>query len=111
MLSEPDQKTVPITEFKAKCLALIDEMNHTRECIVITRHGHPVARVAPPTPEVGGLCGLYAGVLVDMEPESLGYTEAEWDEAMADWEANQNWWLPGPGGADTPAEASGPGTS
>jgi prevent-host-death family protein len=43
---------VPISEFKAKCLALLEQVRTTREPIRITRHGKPVAEVVPPTPTV-----------------------------------------------------------
>jgi prevent-host-death family protein len=41
---------VPISEFKAKCLALLEEVRKTRKPIRITRHGKPVAEVVPPVP-------------------------------------------------------------
>ena len=41
-------RTVTATEFKARCLALIDEIADTGETIVVTRHGKPVAQLAPP---------------------------------------------------------------
>ena len=40
---------VSATEFKAKCLALLDEVRETGELIVITKHGKPVAQVSPAT--------------------------------------------------------------
>jgi prevent-host-death family protein len=40
---------VTISEFKAKCLALLEEVRRTRKPIRITRHGKPVAEVVPPT--------------------------------------------------------------
>ena len=41
---------IPISEFKAKCLALLEEVRTTRQHIRITRHGKPVAEVIPPAP-------------------------------------------------------------
>ena len=35
------------SEFKAKCLALMDEVAATGETIVITKRGRPVARMEP----------------------------------------------------------------
>ena len=35
------------TEFKAKCLKLMDEMSKTREPIIVTKRGRPVAMVTP----------------------------------------------------------------
>jgi len=44
-------KEVAISEFKAKCLALIDQVQKTKKPIVITRFGKPVAEVFPPSPK------------------------------------------------------------
>lgn len=41
-------RTVTATEFKARCLALIDEIGESGETIVVTRRGRPVAQLAPP---------------------------------------------------------------
>ena len=38
---------VSATEFKAKCAALLEEIEQTRETITITRRGQPVAVVGP----------------------------------------------------------------
>lgn len=43
---------VPISEFKAKCLALLEKVRRTRQPIRITRHGKPVAEVVPSEPPV-----------------------------------------------------------
>ena len=40
---------VSISEFKAKCLALLEQVNKTKKPLRITRHGKPVAEVVPPT--------------------------------------------------------------
>ena len=40
-------KTIEASEFKAKCLALLDEVARTGECFVITKHGKPVAKLVP----------------------------------------------------------------
>jgi prevent-host-death family protein len=39
--------TVQISEFKAKCLALVDEVASTGEVLVVTKNGKPVAEVRP----------------------------------------------------------------
>jgi prevent-host-death family protein len=41
---------VAISEFKVKCLALLEQVRRTRQPIRITRHGKPVAEVVPPLP-------------------------------------------------------------
>ena len=38
---------VPISQFKAKCLALLERVRKTKRAIRITRHGKPVADVVP----------------------------------------------------------------
>lgn len=38
-------KTISATEFKAKCLRFLDEVQHTGEDLVISKRGKPVARV------------------------------------------------------------------
>ncbi len=40
-------RTVAISEFKAKCLALLEQVQKTRKPIRITRFGKPVAEVVP----------------------------------------------------------------
>jgi prevent-host-death family protein len=44
-------KEVAISEFKAKCLGLLEEVRKTRRPIRVTRFGKPVAEVVPPAPE------------------------------------------------------------
>ena len=40
-------RTIKASEFKAKCLKLMDEVAETGEEIVITKNGRPVSRLAP----------------------------------------------------------------
>jgi prevent-host-death family protein len=44
-------KEIAISEFKAKCLGILEEVRKTRKPIRITRFGKPVAEVIPPSPE------------------------------------------------------------
>ncbi len=41
---------ITVTQFKAKCLRLIEQVERGGETVVITRHGHAAARLVP----VGG---------------------------------------------------------
>lgn len=43
-------REINISEFKAKCLALLDQVGKTKQPIRITRRGVPVAEVVPPSP-------------------------------------------------------------
>lgn len=54
---------VGATEFKATCLQLMDRVARTRETVVITKHGRPVARLVPPESEVPALFGCMAGTV------------------------------------------------
>src|SRR5258707_61550 len=38
---------IAISEFKAKCLAVIDEVNKTKKSVIITRRGQPIAELIP----------------------------------------------------------------
>jgi prevent-host-death family protein len=54
---------VAISEFKAKCLALLERVRKTKRPIRVTRFGKPIADVVPPAPTVdsgdwlGGMAG------------------------------------------------------
>jgi prevent-host-death family protein len=41
---------IAISEFKAKCLALLEQVRKTKNPIRVTRFGKPVAEVVPPSP-------------------------------------------------------------
>jgi prevent-host-death family protein len=42
-------KEIAISEFKAKCLSLLDQVQKTKRPIRVTRFGKPVAEVIPPS--------------------------------------------------------------
>jgi len=42
-------KEVDISEFTAKCLAILDEVQNTKQPIRVTRAGKPIAEVGPPS--------------------------------------------------------------
>jgi prevent-host-death family protein len=42
------------TEFKAKCLAILDEVARTGESVVIRKRGRPVAQLVPATGDEAG---------------------------------------------------------
>lgn len=39
------RRTISAAEFKARCLALLDEVSATKETVVVTKRGKPVAKV------------------------------------------------------------------
>jgi len=54
-------KTIPAGTFKTNCLALMDEVKARRETIVITKHGHPVAKLVPVHSDADEIFGFFAG--------------------------------------------------
>ncbi len=54
-------KTVKASEFKAKCLKLVDQVAETGETLVITKNGRPVAQLAPVASKPSTLFGLHKG--------------------------------------------------
>ena len=40
-------QTVPISEFKARCLAMLEEVEKTGECLTIVKRGKPIALISP----------------------------------------------------------------
>jgi antitoxin (DNA-binding transcriptional repressor) of toxin-antitoxin stability system len=54
--------TIQASEFKAKCLALMDQVARTGEIVVITKNGRPVAELrAHRPPRAASLVGLHKG--------------------------------------------------
>lgn len=43
-------KEFAISQFKAECLALLDQVQKTKKPIRVTRFGKPIAEVIPPSP-------------------------------------------------------------
>jgi prevent-host-death family protein len=48
-----NMKEVAISEFKAKCLALLEQVRQTKKPLRVTRFGKPVAEIVPPSPDAG----------------------------------------------------------
>jgi len=46
-------KEINASEFKAKCLAIIDEVAQTGQTVTILKRGKPVARLVPSVPQRG----------------------------------------------------------
>ena len=72
------------TEFKAKCLKLVDEVAQTREPIVITKRGKPVAQVVPieeetPTSHFGYMAGT-----IEITGDIISPIEEEWSVLTGD---------------------------
>ena len=69
---------IKASEFKAKCLKLLDEVAETGEPIIVTKNGKPVARLEPhqlATPR--SLFGILKGQIEFVDPDDDLST---WDE-------------------------------
>lgn len=69
--------TIQASEFKARCLALMDQVARTGETILVTKNGRPVAELRPHRPpRIPSPLGLHKGqtvILGDiMEPLDAG---------------------------------------
>ncbi|MFZ1132013.1 MAG: type II toxin-antitoxin system Phd/YefM family antitoxin [Terriglobales bacterium] len=54
-------KKIAAGEFKARCLALMEDVRATRQPIVITKRGKPVAKLVPAGPEKDEWIGRLKG--------------------------------------------------
>jgi prevent-host-death family protein len=54
-------KTIPAGAFKARCLAIMDEVASKREAVVITKRGKPVAKLVPVEKEKDDIFGFFKG--------------------------------------------------
>jgi prevent-host-death family protein len=69
-------RTIPAGEFKAKCLALLDEVAATGQEIIVTKRGKPVARLVATRPLVRSLVGT---VSYDREEDLIEPTGEIWE--------------------------------
>ncbi len=54
-------KTIPAGQFKARCLAVMDEVAAKRQAVVITKRGKPVAKLVPVEPQKDDIFGFMKG--------------------------------------------------
>jgi prevent-host-death family protein len=56
-------KSINASDFKARCLRVLDDVQATRTEVVITKRGKPVARLCPIGPARGSLRGAWKGMV------------------------------------------------
>jgi len=71
-------QTIAAGEFKAKCLHLLDEVQQSRREIVITKRGHPVARLVPVKKDIPSLFGRMKGT-IEILGDIVGPTGEKWE--------------------------------
>lgn len=77
-------ESMPISKFKATCLAVLERIRTTGQPLLVTRRGKPIAQILPPPPERSARSGFGSmkgtiRILSDIvEPVS---SEEEWEAA------------------------------
>lgn len=71
-------RTVKASEFKAKCLKLMDEVAASGEELVITKNGRPVSRLVPFQVKPKSLFGLHRESLT-IEGDIVSPLDVDWE--------------------------------
>lgn len=71
-------QTVKASEFKAKCLHYMDEVNQTGEAIVITKNGKPVSILQPYRMVPATIFGLHKGK-IESKDDLIAPLDLAWD--------------------------------
>ena len=103
-------KRVPATEFKARCLELMDRVSEKRETYVITKRGKAVAKLVPVEwkrrellfGRLRGMAEEVGDIVSPVVPASAWKTLQEWDAINASRPAHP------PGRARPPRRRRGP---
>ena len=71
-------KMIKASEFKAKCLALMDEVERTGQGVVITKNGKPVAELVPHRKRKKNARGILKDSLF-ITGDIISPIDVEWD--------------------------------
>jgi len=71
-------QTIKASEFKAKCLALMDVVARTGESVVVTKNGNPIAELVPYKPKPKNARGIWKGQ-VEIIGDIMSPIDVEWD--------------------------------
>ena len=77
-----DMETMPISKFKATCLATLERVRRTGRPLRVTRFGKPVADIVPPAAEraqAGWLGALRGTVRITGDITVPSSTLVDWD--------------------------------
>jgi prevent-host-death family protein len=76
-----EMKKMAAGAFKAKCLAVMDEVQAKRETVVITKHGKPVAKLVPVDPQEDDIFGFLRGkATIEGDVVAPALTLDEWGD-------------------------------
>lgn len=71
-------KEMKASEFKAKCLQLMDDVAATGEPVVVTKNGRPVSRLEPYRQRLTTLFGSLAGAMI-LTADIVDPLDVEWE--------------------------------
>jgi prevent-host-death family protein len=71
------ERIVPAGEFKAKCLQILDQVSRSREPVIVTKRGKPVARIVS-IPQKKTAFGSMAGTVL-VETDIVSPIGETWD--------------------------------
>lgn len=74
-------RTMAASEFKARCLRVMEEVRSRRESVLITKKGRPVARLVPADEPPSNIFGSLAGVIeITGDIEAPAFPLADWEQ-------------------------------
>lgn len=71
-------RIIKASEFKAKCLKIMDEVAATGETVVITKHGVPITELVPAKRRPDTLFGAMKGSVIYMG-DIVSPIDVEWE--------------------------------
>jgi prevent-host-death family protein len=71
-------KTIKASEFKAKCLALMDDVARTGQPVLITKNGKPIAQLVPHQSVRPQALGVWKG-RVTITGDIMSPIDVEWE--------------------------------
>lgn len=71
-------ESIKASEFKAKCLQLMDQVARTGTELTITKNGVAVAKLVPVRPRKASLLGRHAGAM-DLSGDVESPVDATWE--------------------------------
>ncbi len=73
-----DPLVIKASEFKSKCLRLMDTVNQSGEELVITKNGKPVSKLVPYRKQPKSIFGLHKGQVVSYD-DLIAPVDVAWD--------------------------------
>jgi prevent-host-death family protein len=75
---QAEGRTIAAGEFKAKCLQLLNDVAETKQTLVVTKRGKPVAKVMPIVSEPVDIVGAMKGSVL-WEGDIISPLDVEWE--------------------------------